>query len=167
MNENTYNSNLDTWEISTIRSVTIKTKNRDPGKENRPTFKYVDVSSVSSSLYKVVNVQEVVKDEAPSRARKDIKKNEDFVQEFTFSKHTFDMIMICTDGVSSFRKTEPELGHSKPTPTKDVIQQITKIKSTKGEFVTRRMKSFLSKFCVTNGWDHADDVTVAGIYMGE
>lgn len=64
------------WKNFTIRDVTSKSKNRDPRKEARLTFKYVDVSSVSNSLYKIVSVQDVLKNEAPSRARKDISEND-------------------------------------------------------------------------------------------
>lgn len=64
------------WQVQLIREVTIRTSQRDPGKQPDKIFRYVDVSSVDNVLCKIRNVTELKGSEAPSRARKDIRAND-------------------------------------------------------------------------------------------
>jgi hypothetical protein len=77
-----------------------------------------------------------------------------------FNRARHDMVLIMSDGVQSFVK------NGVPVPVEDVLDQLFAIKSYPGEFLQRRCKRFLSKFCVENGWEHTDDFSVAGIYLG-
>jgi type I restriction enzyme S subunit len=64
------------WQVTPIHKVTVRTSQRDPRKQPDKTFRYVDVSSVDSTLCKVRNANEIIGSEAPSRARKDIRAND-------------------------------------------------------------------------------------------
>jgi type I restriction enzyme S subunit len=64
------------WQFKPVREVTVRTSQRDPRKQRDKIFRYVDVSSVDNTLYKVRNVTELKGSEAPSRARKEIHAND-------------------------------------------------------------------------------------------
>ncbi|WP_337288453.1 restriction endonuclease subunit S [Candidatus Methylomirabilis sp.] len=60
------------WEEVHISDVTIRTKQRDPRRQPTMRFRYVDVSSVSNSSFRIVEASEIEGSAAPSRARKEI-----------------------------------------------------------------------------------------------
>jgi type I restriction enzyme, S subunit len=64
------------WLLSPIREVTVRTSQRDPRKQPDKIFRYVDVSSVDNTLFKVRGDTSLKGSEAPSRARKDIRAND-------------------------------------------------------------------------------------------
>jgi type I restriction enzyme S subunit len=64
------------WKVIPIREVTVRTSQRDPSKQPDKTFRYVDVSSVDNTLFKICSVTELLGSAAPSRARKDIRGND-------------------------------------------------------------------------------------------
>ena len=64
------------WLLSPIREVTVRTSQRDPRKQPDKSFRYVDVSSVDNTLFKVRGDTSLKGSEAPSRARKDIRAND-------------------------------------------------------------------------------------------
>lgn len=64
------------WQFVPIRDVTVRTSQRDPSKQPDKTFRYVDVSSVDNTLFKIRGATELNGAEAPSRARKDIRTND-------------------------------------------------------------------------------------------
>ena len=67
----------ESWEVVSISSVTQKTELRDPSKKTPlQTFKYVDVSSVSNQLFSITTWSELLGKDAPSRARKVIRKGD-------------------------------------------------------------------------------------------
>ena len=61
------------WEVGKIKKCVVKTKNTDPAKNPNVSFKYVDISCISNSTYKIGTFQEIRGIDAPSRARKEIK----------------------------------------------------------------------------------------------
>ena len=65
-----------TWRGTTIGSVTVKAKQRDPRKTPACEFQYVDVSSVSNESFKITGATLTVGLEAPSRARKELKTDD-------------------------------------------------------------------------------------------
>jgi type I restriction enzyme S subunit len=67
---------LPDWLLSPIRDVTVRTSQRDPRKQPDKVFRYVDVSSVDNTLFKVRGDTSLRGSEAPSRARKDIRAND-------------------------------------------------------------------------------------------
>jgi hypothetical protein len=82
-----------------------------------------------------------------------------------FYASIFDLVLIFSDGVLSFRKPAKN-GLTEPVPMTEVVAEMLNIKGFAGEFVTRRAKRFL-KDAAAKGWHHDDDFSVAGIYLGD
>lgn len=72
-----------------------------------------------------------------------------------------DLVLLCSDGVHSFQD-----GDGEPVPVEEVLDQLLDFKGFQGQFLGRRCQRFLGQFCAENGWTHADDFSVAGIYLG-
>jgi hypothetical protein len=83
-----------------------------------------------------------------------------------FNRSHFDMVAVLSDGVHSFQKKNV-LGQLENIPLQEVLQQLMQLKSVKGEFVTRRCKRFLNKYCAEHGWSHYDDFAMAAVYTEE
>jgi len=66
----------ETWTESSIGETVIKTKQRDPRKKPDEVFKYVDVSAVSNTSFKITDAAPTLGSDAPSRARKAIQTND-------------------------------------------------------------------------------------------
>ncbi len=64
------------WTTCSLSDVLVKTENINPANEPNRVFQYVDVSSVSKELLKITEPQSILGLEAPSRARKNIKKDD-------------------------------------------------------------------------------------------
>jgi type I restriction enzyme S subunit len=64
------------WKTVSFGDVLVKTENINPVKEPSRVFQYVDVSSVSKEILKITEPQIILGKDAPSRARKLIKKND-------------------------------------------------------------------------------------------
>lgn len=64
------------WKTFSFGEVLVKTENINPEKEPTRVFQYVDVSSVSKDLLKITEPQIILGKDAPSRARKLIKKDD-------------------------------------------------------------------------------------------
>ena len=62
--------------LTPIRDVIQKTRQLDPKKLGRDSFVYVDISSIDKNAKRIVEPQTLLVDEAPSRARKEIKAND-------------------------------------------------------------------------------------------
>ncbi len=69
-------------------------------------------------------------------------------------------VVLFSDGVESFQNFGNGLVAVDP---QEVVDEVLAFKGLKGEFLTRRCKKFLSKFCAANGWQHADDFSCAAI----
>jgi len=61
------------WDVKRIEQVTNKSGKIDPTKSDNE-FQYVDISSIDNQTYKIINASKINKDNAPSRARKHIRK---------------------------------------------------------------------------------------------
>ena len=89
--------------------------------------------------------------------------------DWFFDAEDYDLVMVLSDGVQTFQRVA-RTGTSKSlenVPIEQVVEQLLKIKGTKGEFLQRRCHKFLTKFCAVNEWQHADDFSAAAIWMGE
>jgi len=60
-------------KVVRLGDIVTKTRQRDPKRMPYLKFKYVDVSSISNELYKIIEFREFLGKNAPSRARKEIK----------------------------------------------------------------------------------------------
>ena len=64
------------WKWVKLGEICLPTERRDPTKEPDRSFLYVDISSVDNGLGKVVDPKELLGKNAPSRARKVIRKDD-------------------------------------------------------------------------------------------
>ena len=64
------------WDGALLRQVCLKTESMDPGKNPDQSFTYVDVSSISNKSYTIEKTQELSGKDAPSRARKLIRRDD-------------------------------------------------------------------------------------------
>ncbi|MEX0568936.1 MAG: restriction endonuclease subunit S [Candidatus Njordarchaeota archaeon] len=64
------------WSVVGLGDVTEKTKQKDPRKTPELRFKYVDVSSISRDALKIAECKLCRGNDAPSRAKKLVKKND-------------------------------------------------------------------------------------------
>lgn len=86
-----------------------------------------------------------------------------------FPAEEFDLVVVLSDGVQTFQRMA-RTGTSKmleDVPVEQVVERLLKIKGTKGEFLKRRCRKFLSNYCALNEWQHYDDFSAAAIWMGE
>jgi len=67
---------VDTWPSAKIGRHLQKTETRDPRKKPHDEFIYVDVSSVDNRLFRITNASTMKGADAPSRARKVIRKGD-------------------------------------------------------------------------------------------
>jgi hypothetical protein len=88
--------------------------------------------------------------------------NDPAVYKFCLSQEEYDLVMLLTDGIHSFRHRDT----LEPIPAITVVEHLMNFKSMNGEFVTRRVRKFLTKECPELGWTHYDDLGVAAIHFG-
>lgn len=81
--------------------------------------------------------------------------------ESRFNLDEIEHVFLLSDGVKSFCKMVN--GSWQPIPIQEVIEQVTAVKNSNGEFMVRRMRKFLFDFCPKNGWIHEDDIAVAAM----
>lgn len=68
---------------------------------------------------------------------------------------------LLSDGLHSFVRPEP----AESISLESVLPELVSFKNTRGAFVGRRMQGFL-KDCLRKGWRHADDLSLAALYLG-
>ena len=64
------------WELRSLRSACLKTEVWNPAREKRVQFQYIDVSAVSNESFSIVSTTPTTASEAPSRARKIVRKED-------------------------------------------------------------------------------------------
>jgi hypothetical protein len=74
------------------------------------------------------------------------------------------LLLIASDGLNSFRRMGPNGLEAVPLP--EVMELLLQFKTFSGRFVQRRLNRFL-KDVTKLGWAWHDDVSVAGIYLGD
>ncbi len=79
-----------------------------------------------------------------------------------FRKDEYDLVALLSDGAEAFHRSTGEM-----VPLESVLRETFAIKSFTGQFFGRRCARFLGTFCKEQGWKHADDFSVAGIYLGD
>ena len=84
---------------------------------------------------------------------------------FSFHRRDYDMVAVLSDGATSFqRRNGSTFEH---VPTLEVLPYLVGFKNYAGDFVTRRVRRFLTKEMLELGWHHDDDLSVASIYVPE
>lgn len=84
------------------------------------------------------------------------------IDALSFRREDIDLAIIFSDGVESFQTPD-----NQPVSIEKVLDQVFALKGFAGRFITRRCGMFLERFCVENKWKHTDDLSVAGLYLGE
>lgn len=84
---------------------------------------------------------------------------------WAFDIDTYDIVVLVSDGAESFQRKDGRNVAS--VPVCEVLNQLLDIKGTEGEFISRAARWFTNKFCPANNWHHHDDLSVAGIFLGE
>jgi hypothetical protein len=76
-------------------------------------------------------------------------------------------VAVLSDGVHSFSEIieTPTSRTSKPVPMSEIVTQMLAFKTTKGDFVYRRMQQF-QKLCASRNWQNHDDLSVGVVYLG-
>ena len=69
-----------------------------------------------------------------------------------------ELLALMSDGVRSFKKDRDSIELPK------IIKNLLSFKNTKGAFVTRRARRFISRFCKKHNWSHRDDLSIAALY---
>lgn len=87
--------------------------------------------------------------------------------DWFFAAEEFDLVMLLSDGVHTFQRLVKTntTRMLEPVPTDLVIEHLLKIRSATGKFLQRRCHKFLTTYCETNEWQHADDFSAAAIWM--
>ena len=90
----------------------------------------------------------------------------DAVEIFAGTAAEYRFAAILSDGVQSFARTEQtETSRATfPVPAADVLAALLAFKGGQGQFVQRRMQAF-SKECARRGWHHADDLSLAAVWL--
>lgn len=81
--------------------------------------------------------------------------------ELVFDPETYDLVMVLSDGVQSFRHME----RGEAVPVLSVTPHVMDIRVLAGEFLQRAHRFFLTKTCPKLGWQHTDDFGAAAIYI--
>ena len=91
--------------------------------------------------------------------------------EFTCDMYDFDLVVLMSDGIHSFKEIEQSLVPYAKTFQRDidyleVSKELFQFKQMNGVFIQRRCQKFF-KNCKGKGWYHFDDFSMAGIYVSE
>lgn len=78
----------------------------------------------------------------------------------------FELVCLFSDGVRSFAR-DLETGGIEPVPMHSVIDNLMNVSNFNGEFMTRRHKAFLTRFCAKERWHHHDDLSIGAIWCGQ
>jgi len=86
---------------------------------------------------------------------------------FSLSIKDWDLVLLMSDGVEQFQRPDEGYNYTKDEDVEadDVVSALLQFKGYRGEFITRRCKRQLKQWHKL-GWQHRDDFSVAGIYLG-
>jgi hypothetical protein len=91
--------------------------------------------------------------------------SETYGLDITLLPEAHDIVMVLSDGVRSFTE-EYEPGRFRPVPLMAVLEQMFALNGCNGEFLTRRARKFLTRYCRDHKWTHDDDFSGAAIHIG-
>lgn len=83
------------------------------------------------------------------------------VWTLSLSRATTEVVLVMSDGAETFQTKDGGF-----VSLEQVLEQLFDFKGFVGQFLVRRCTRFLQKFCAEHGWQHADDFSAAGIYLG-
>lgn len=85
---------------------------------------------------------------------------------WVFDPAEYVAFVICSDGIESFEHSEN--GVNVPIPVTTMMEMVLDMNSFNGEFIVRNVSNFmLNRVCKKKNWNHYDDLSVVGIYLGD
>ena len=98
----------------------------------------------------------------------EVTTSEALTEMFTLDANDYKYVGIASDGLNSFFRTQPSATGKKLEPVCliDVLGHFWSFKNSHGAFVERRLKKF-KKDAEARSWDHADDLSLGVIYLGD
>ncbi len=87
-------------------------------------------------------------------------------EQWTASTADYRFVAVLSDGVQSFtRSVATDTSRTTQTvPVGDVLALLLAFKGGQGQFVQRRVRAF-QRECAARGWTHADDVSLAVVWI--
>ena len=98
----------------------------------------------------------------------DVTTNHSSTEVFELNVSDYKYVAVASDGIDSFFHT-PQSAIGKKTENislLDVLAELWSFKNSHGAFVERRMNRF-TKDIQANGWQHADDLSLGVIHLGD
>lgn len=91
------------------------------------------------------------------------------LQDWSFDVETYDLVAVLSDGAQSFQcLSQTDTSRTLiDIPVREVLREMLAVRSVRGEFIKRRTNKFLTKTCPPLFWQHADDLAIAAIWLGE
>ena len=107
-------------------------------------------------------------DHQPERLAELRLKSDSSIQVFKLKARDYKYAAVASDGLDSFfRRQQSANGkRTENVPLHDVLHELWSFKNSHGAFVERRLNRF-TKDTQANGWQHADDLSIGVIYLGE
>jgi len=103
--------------------------------------------------------------DAENRTRVDV--SDRVIEFYTGRREDYYCVAVFSDGVHSFSevKEDAPVKTGRPVPMSEIVTQMLAFKTTKGDFIYRRMQAF-QKLCATRNWRNHDDLSVGVVYLG-
>ena len=104
---------------------------------------------------------------APFQLR-EVTTSESLTEVFRLNVFDYKYVAVTSDGLDSFFRTQPTPAGNRLESIclSDVLNQFWSFKNSHGAFVERRMKKF-KKDAEARSWDHADDLSIGVIHLGD
>ena len=89
-------------------------------------------------------------------------------EQWTGSLADCRFVAVLSDGVQSFTQSvaTDTSRTTQAVPIADVLQLLLAFKGGLGQFVQRRVRAF-QRECAARGWTHADDISLAVVWLGD
>lgn len=94
--------------------------------------------------------------------------SDSLTEVFKLNARDYKYAAVASDGINSFYLTRQSANGKKMEDVSllDVLDEFWSFKNFNGAFVQRRLNRFM-KDAHANGWQHADDLSIGVIYLGE
>jgi hypothetical protein len=98
----------------------------------------------------------------------DVTTSDSLTEVFKLNASEYKYAAVASDGINSFFRTSksPNGKRVEEVCLFDVIHEFWSFKNSHGAFVERRLNRF-TKDIQANGWQHADDLSIGVIHLGE
>jgi protein phosphatase 2C-like protein len=126
-----------------------------------------------SYVHQPDRLSELVTNDRHTKTIKDLRSNivatsDALTITFKLNVADYKYAAVASDGINSFFHTQQATNGKRVEPVSlpDVLKEFWSFKNSHGAFVERRMKRF-KKDTQAKGWQHADDLAIGVIHLGE